>query len=435
MPITSYSPSEGECNFSVFEGAQDVAPAIFEYNIALPNSKRAKPTKLIVGYGYSKKSFHFCKACRIFREGVKDSTIGISSNNGFVGLIGLGLVGFISFGLNSLVGLSGNSGLVNQISLISLGDLTIKSLVGLSTLFARRLISLIGLGNLGLTSLAGINGIGLVGLSLISRNVGFIGLSISFIDLGVSFIGGFVGFVDLCLVSLARLIDGIGLIGLGGHDGIIGLSLIGGFVGFVGLGLVSLGGLISDISIVGILGLSLISHYGLIDFIDLGIECLISLVGLNGHISLVGLGCFSGWRARAKKKMWYSDNNATAIPAAATRTNGVATKITNAALWYYCAAYYWFVREGLLWHVPGLDSDFCLELALQNGKQLFCNRIPQMTKYCVMRECENIHSWISLIGDLVFSHQQGIYDFKFPKRFLEISSRDLTSSLLLLLFS
>jgi hypothetical protein len=23
-----------------------------------------------------------------------------------------------------------------------------------------------------------------------------------------------------------------------------------------------------------------------------------------------------------------------------------------------------------------------------------------MTKYCVMRECENIHSWISLIGDL-----------------------------------
>jgi hypothetical protein len=40
--------------------------------------------------------------------------------------------------------------------------------------------------------------------------------------------------------------------------------------------------------------------------------------------------------------------------------------------------------------------------------------------------CENIHSWISLSGDLVFGHQQGIYGFKFPKRFLEISSRDLT---------
>jgi hypothetical protein len=51
---------------------------------------------------------------------------------------------------------------------------------------------------------------------------------------------------------------------------------------------------------------------------------------------------------------------------------------------------------------------------------------PQMTKYSVMRECENIHSWISLSGDLVFSHQQGIYGFKFPKRFLKISSRDLT---------
>ncbi len=57
---------------------------------------------------------------------------------------------------------------------------------------------------------------------------------------------------------------------------------------------------------------------------------------------------------------------------------------------------------------------------------IFFNRIPQMTKYCIMRECENIHSWISLIGDLVFSHQQGIYGFKFPKKFLEVSSRDLT---------
>ena len=31
-----------------------------------------------------------------------------------------------------------------------------------------------------------------------------------------------------------------------------------------------------------------------------------------------------------------------------------------------------------------------------------------------------------LSGDLAFSHQHGIYGFKFPKRFLEISSRDLT---------
>ena len=29
-------------------------------------------------------------------------------------------------------------------------------------------------------------------------------------------------------------------------------------------------------------------------------------------------------------------------------------------------------------------------------------------------DCENIHSWISLNGNLTFSHQDGIYGFKFP---------------------
>jgi hypothetical protein len=72
-----------------------------------------------------------------------------------------------------------------------------------------------------------------------------------------------------------------------------------------------------------------------------------------GHISLVVLGCFSGWLARARKKMWYSNNNdalqdcfPTVVLAAAARTifqqrmqaaHGVAmassaTKITNAAI-------------------------------------------------------------------------------------------------------
>ena len=43
---------------------------------------------------------------------------------------------------------------------------------------------------------------------------------------------------------------------------------------------------------------------------------------------------------------------------------------------------------------------------LQYAKQLFSLRLPQMTKYCVMRECDNIHPWISTTGDLAFSHQQ-----------------------------
>ncbi len=113
-----------------------------------------------------------------------------------------------------------------------------------------------------------------------------------------------------------------------------------------------------------------------------------------------------------------------------------ATKIINAAIWYYCTASHLFVRESLLsQHVllltSGLDSVF--GNALQNATQLLFDRIPQMTKYCVMRECENIHSWISLSGDLVFSHQQGIHGFEFPKRFLEIFSRDLTFFLLWLI--
>jgi hypothetical protein len=35
--------------------------------------------------------------------------------------------------------------------------------------------------------------------------------------------------------------------------------------------------------------------------------------------------------------------------------------------------------------------------------------------------CENIPTWIFLSDDLAFSHQHGIYGFKFPKRFSEFS--------------
>jgi hypothetical protein len=59
--------------------------------------------------------------------------------------------------------------------------------------------------------------------------------------------------------------------------------------------------------------------------------------------------------------------------------------------------------------------------AMQDAKQLFLSRLPQITKYFVMRECENIPTLISLSGDLAFSHQDGIYGFKFPKRFSELS--------------
>jgi hypothetical protein len=96
-----------------------------------------------------------------------------------------------------------------------------------------------------------------------------------------------------------------------------------------------------------------------------------------------------------------------------------ATEISIAAIHFYCAYYtHLFVRESWLCHVflPRLDSNFFGD-TLQNAKQLIFSRLLQMTKYCVMRERDKIHSWISLSGDLVLSHQQGIYSFEFPKRF------------------
>jgi hypothetical protein len=69
------------------------------------------------------------------------------------------------------------------------------------------------------------------------------------------------------------------------------------------------------------------------------------------------------------------------------------TKISNAAIHFYCEYFaHLFVRESLLCdvllHIGRLDSVF--GNTLQNATQLFFDRIPQMTKYCNMRERENI---------------------------------------------
>ncbi len=50
-----------------------------------------------------------------------------------------------------------------------------------------------------------------------------------------------------------------------------------------------------------------------------------------------------------------------------------------------------------------------------------------MTKYFIMREYENIPTWISLcVATALFSQQGGISIFKYLERFLEIYFRDLT---------
>jgi hypothetical protein len=87
------------------------------------------------------------------------------------------------------------------------------------------------------------------------------------------------------------------------------------------------------------------------------------------------------------------------------------------------------MRESWLWHVLCSFNSFFFEDRLQNAKQLFSLRLPKMTKYCIMRECENILRGYIFDGDLVFVILKGISIFKLPKMFLEISSRDLTPSL------
>jgi hypothetical protein len=72
----------------------------------------------------------------------------------------------------------------------------------------------------------------------------------------------------------------------------------------------------------------------------------------------------------------------------------------------------------VLLHIGRLDSVF--GNALQITTQLFFDRILQMTKYYIMRECENILRGYLYDGDLVFVILKEIYGFKFPKRFLEI---------------
>ncbi len=110
-----------------------------------------------------------------------------------------------------------------------------------------------------------------------------------------------------------------------------------------------------------------------------------------------------------------------------------ATKVTNAAIRYNYTASHSFVRESLLSHVLLLTGRLDLLFfrdTLQNAKQVFSVRLPQMTKYCIMRECENIVHGNLYVFDLAFVILKGVYGFKFPKRFLEISSRNLTYFLL-----
>ena len=121
--------------------------------------------------------------------------------------------------------------------------------------------------------------------------------------------------------------------------------------------------------------------------------------------------------------------------------HGVATsanKIANAAVFYlYPASSTLHDSEGGNVFVVCTCQEkgvvvacsFGFSYVLQFAKHLFSVSVPQLTKYLVMRECENILDGYLYVVTTVFNQQQGISIFKSPKRVFEISCRDLTLSL------
>ncbi len=179
---------------------------------------------------------------------------------------------------------------------------------------------------------------------------------------------------------------------------LVGLSFssLNGLIGFIGLN-----GPVRPVGLV-------LHHISLVKIIN-----FIGLISLDGHI-----GCNS----------LIGDVIVVSLGLVAVSLGNVCIKFEIKTK---LSPYYLFVRESWLWCVrrvfyslTGLDSVF--GNALQNATELFFNRIPQMTKYFVMRECENIPTGISLCCDSAFAYKKEFSIFKFPERFLEISWRDLT---------
>jgi hypothetical protein len=159
---------------------------------------------------------------------------------------------------------------------------------------------------------------------------------------------------------------------LGGlHHGLIGL-----------IGLVGLIGLIGHISLVG--------HNGHLD-----IECtrhtgLIGLLNCVGHNDRIGL---------VSLDLSYIGRNILIGNVIFVSLGLVAVSLGNIRIYFEIktklSPCYLLARESWLWcarrvfsSLAGLNSVY--GDALQNATQLFFNRIPQMNKYFVTRECEHI---------------------------------------------
>jgi len=441
-------------------------------SIVILHSKgaRAPSFLLIVGCGYSEISFHFCKDCRIFCEGVKGNGIveqkpenkyregamstiaAIAKLNALVGRNDVGPIGLI-VKINDLQWLVVDSIVILNCEGARAVPITISEGANnaVPAIFCDRSSKFIVASNsegemrkaesyffrinsqlslIGLTGLGGINDLfGHTDPLILVCLVGLFGLV------------GQNSLIHNGLVGRNYLVDFIGLVG---HHDLI--DFIGrnteADVGFVGLGLVSLGRLISNISLTGFIGL------GLIGFIGLGLVS--RLIGLIGLISLglvvcwyhqprrlVGSSAF-GLISRVILLAHHWPHNLVADNRGGTQASSTRSCNNADKCYRYCrrGIYYFasstlhvhlLVKEKMWWWLALARKKMWLWIAsfgksyngdvLQLAQQIFSFGLPQTTKYCVMRECENIHSWISLVGDLVFSHQEGeIYGFKFPKR-------------------
>ncbi len=229
--------------------------------------------------------------------------IGLFGHIGLVGRIGHnGLVGFMGLGLVGLIGLSRVS-LIGQISRIDSLALLNHWPIGL--------IGIIGFGLIALSASVASLAYWPCNFAAATHQVDTVSCTSPNSYNGVSgLIGGISLVGQISLVSLSAL---SGISGLSSHNVLINFINHNGLVGF--LDIVNLAGLISNISLAKLIGdISFIG--GFVGYISLGLICLVSLCGFSGinnyilvkligHISLVGLICFSGWLTRAWKKMWW----------------------------------------------------------------------------------------------------------------------------------
>jgi hypothetical protein len=248
------------------------------------------------------------------------------------------------------------------------------------------------------------------------NDVGPTKLIVKFIGLvGLIDIIGLVG--QIFLVSLNKL----GIIGLVSYIGlnIVGRSRLSGISGLIGQ--------ISLICLIGIIGLISKGKLGITSLVGLSASSARWLIGLVGFTIRLSLAT-ALIAAKTILLLWLQHAASHGVAALQISTS----KIVNAATAYYAASLLHvrtFVREKMCWWLAIAKKKMWLWIVsfgesynyngdvLQLAEQIFSLSLPQMTKYCIMRECENIHSWISLVDDLVFSHQGEIYGFKFPKRF------------------